>query len=234
MRAQIGEKSFLATWLLSLFLGMLGVDRFYLGKIGTGILKLVTLGGLGLWYLIDLIITLAGGAKDKNGNKLEGYNQHKVLAIIITIALIATSSIAGAINSHNLTSSYIEESIKKEVESTLTGTDKESTTTNNKDDTIRSWTEVAELSGSADKSSDTITLTGGRIRLTYSFQGDYIVGAIYLLEEGTDLQTDGGFPVVTISSPISDETILRKNAGDYYLHVSAANTNYTVKLEELK
>lgn len=43
------------TILLSVFVGQLGIDRFYLGYIPTGILKLVTLGGLGFWWLIDLI-----------------------------------------------------------------------------------------------------------------------------------------------------------------------------------
>ena len=54
------QKSFVVTWLLSLLLGTFGIDRFYLGKIGTGILKLITLGGFGLWTLIDLIITIVG------------------------------------------------------------------------------------------------------------------------------------------------------------------------------
>ena len=60
-------KSWLATLLLSIFLGELGVDRFYLGKVGTGILKLITLGGLGVWWLIDIIFTIAGTATDKQG-----------------------------------------------------------------------------------------------------------------------------------------------------------------------
>ncbi len=60
-------KSWLATLLLSIFLGELGIDRFYLGKIGTGILKLITLGGFGIWWIIDIILTIAGAATDKQG-----------------------------------------------------------------------------------------------------------------------------------------------------------------------
>lgn len=63
----LSPKSWLATLLLSIFLGEFGIDRFYLGKVGTGILKLLTLGGLGLWWLIDLIFVIAGAAKDKRG-----------------------------------------------------------------------------------------------------------------------------------------------------------------------
>ena len=46
--------------LLSFFVGSLGIDRFYLGCIGTGILKLLTAGGLGVWTLIDFVRILAG------------------------------------------------------------------------------------------------------------------------------------------------------------------------------
>ena len=63
----LSPKSWLATLLLSFFLGEFGIDRFYLGKIGTGVLKLITLGGFGLWWLIDLIFVIAGAAKDKRG-----------------------------------------------------------------------------------------------------------------------------------------------------------------------
>jgi TM2 domain-containing membrane protein YozV len=49
-------KKWIVTLLLSIFLGSLGIDRFYMGYIGTGILKLITLGGIGIWWLIDLIL----------------------------------------------------------------------------------------------------------------------------------------------------------------------------------
>ncbi len=61
------DKSFVAAVLLCFFLGPLGVHRFYLGKTGTGILCLVTLGGLGIWSLIDFVRLVVGSMKDKNG-----------------------------------------------------------------------------------------------------------------------------------------------------------------------
>lgn len=61
------EKGFVPTLLLCLLLGGLGIHRFYVGKIGTGILMILTLGGLGIWVLIDLIMIAVGSFKDKNG-----------------------------------------------------------------------------------------------------------------------------------------------------------------------
>jgi len=64
------EKSNTVALLLCFFLGFLGVHRFYVGKIGTGILMLVTLGGLGIWNLIDFVIIVVQKFTDKEGNTL--------------------------------------------------------------------------------------------------------------------------------------------------------------------
>ena len=61
------EKSFVTTIILCVLLGGLGVHRFYVGKIGTGILMLLTLGGLGIWALIDLIVIAMQNFKDSQG-----------------------------------------------------------------------------------------------------------------------------------------------------------------------
>ncbi len=60
-------KNFVAALLLCFFLGSLGVHRFYAGKVGTGILMLITLGGLGIWTLIDFIMIAVGSFKDSDG-----------------------------------------------------------------------------------------------------------------------------------------------------------------------
>jgi len=64
------DKLRLVALLLCLLVGMFGVHRFYVGKIGTGILQIVTLGGFGIWVLVDLILILLGAFKDKQGRPL--------------------------------------------------------------------------------------------------------------------------------------------------------------------
>ena len=65
------NNKWLVTLLLCLFLGGLGVHRFYNGKIGTGILQLITVGGCGIWTLIDLIMIITGNFTDKDGNPIK-------------------------------------------------------------------------------------------------------------------------------------------------------------------
>ena len=62
-----GTKSWVVALVLSFFVGVLGIHRFYVGKVGTGILMLVTFGGLGLWSLIDFIMIAIGKFTDKQG-----------------------------------------------------------------------------------------------------------------------------------------------------------------------
>ena len=68
---EYSDKGFVPAALLCFFLGVFGIHRFYVGKIGTGILMLVTLGGLGIWALVDLVLIIVGSFKDKNGLPLK-------------------------------------------------------------------------------------------------------------------------------------------------------------------
>ena len=68
------QKNWLTTLLLCIFLGGLGVHRYYVGKTGTGILYTLTAGLFGIGYLVDLIKIICGKFTDKNGNLIQRGN----------------------------------------------------------------------------------------------------------------------------------------------------------------
>ena len=64
------DSQWVVTLLLAFLLGVIGSHRFYVGKTGTGILMLLTFGGLGIWLLIDLILIITGQFTNKAGEKI--------------------------------------------------------------------------------------------------------------------------------------------------------------------
>ena len=71
---ETSPSSRLAVTLFAWFLGIFGVHRFYLGKIGTGIAMIFTIGGLGIWALVDFIMAVTGSMKDKKGKFIRSWN----------------------------------------------------------------------------------------------------------------------------------------------------------------
>lgn len=67
------DRRILPAFLLCFFLGVFGVHRFYAGKILTGLLELVTFGGFGIWWLVDMILIITGSFKDGDGRKITAW-----------------------------------------------------------------------------------------------------------------------------------------------------------------
>jgi TM2 domain-containing membrane protein YozV len=70
-QVETSDKNWSSAVILSLFLGFLGVDRFYLGYTWSAIFKCITFGGLGIWWGIDLTLLLTGSMPDAYGGKLK-------------------------------------------------------------------------------------------------------------------------------------------------------------------
>lgn len=103
----------------------------------------------------------------------------------------------------------------------------------------KQWVKVYSFSGVTDKTSPSFDLKGKgyNARMIYKYNNNGSEGgsmAIYLMDDGTDLDKDGGFPMInTEVSPITDTTALQKAAGKYYL-VVRANGTWNVSIEEMQ
>jgi hypothetical protein len=75
------DKSRAIALVLALVLGVFGAHRFYVGKIGTGLLMLVSLGGLGIWYLVDVVMIAAGGFRDAEGRLVRRWDPEELDAL---------------------------------------------------------------------------------------------------------------------------------------------------------
>jgi TM2 domain-containing membrane protein YozV len=72
-----------AVFFISLFLGFFGVDRFYIGKKISGVIKLLTLGGSGIWWLVDLFIIASGKSTDASKRKIRNTSKQRILAFVL-------------------------------------------------------------------------------------------------------------------------------------------------------
>ena len=92
------QRHFLAVFFISFMWGTFGVDRMYLGKWGTGILKLITFGGFGIWVLVDLVLIMAGTMRDKQGREMLQFAEYKAFAFKLVLIFAISLGVVVLIN----------------------------------------------------------------------------------------------------------------------------------------
>lgn len=91
---QTAQRHFLAVFFISFLWGTFGVDRFYLGKFWTGLLKLVTMGGFGIWVIVDLGLIMSGVMRDKQGREMLEAARYKAFAAKTVLIFSLTLGVA--------------------------------------------------------------------------------------------------------------------------------------------
>jgi TM2 domain-containing membrane protein YozV len=235
LAAPESSKSFLVTWLLSLLLGFFAVDRFYLGKVGTGILKLITFSGFGIWYLVDLILVLAGAQKDKQGLNLAGYAKYSKIAWIVTGALIVLSIITSAVNGGNASTESTGAPSSTTEQTTDSAPEPEpveevATATSWADDSFGTFDTIVQ-SGAGD---NIITLPAGVtaaiVTATHDGSRNFVINALDANNTATGdllVNTIGAYSGTTVYgfSAFSDATSLEINAdGNWTITIAPVST----------
>jgi TM2 domain len=112
------QRHFLILFFFSFMWGTFGVDRMYMGLYATGVLKLLTFGGLGLWSLTDMIVIMTGTFKDREGRVTLQFNEYRKFAsrtifwfTIILAVVILVNGILLILGIFQLTSSLSNGSI---------------------------------------------------------------------------------------------------------------------------
>lgn len=197
---------------LSVFLGFLGADRFYAGKHVTGALKLVTGGGLGIWWIVDIISVLAGRAGDKGKARYIAKKQHRAVAWALTATLFAGLIAAGAV-----ALTPVVAGTAASVKGTLQP----------QPAPAPEWAVLAEAAGTTEPVIFEVTTES--LRLTHDFPQPVYA---YLQKE-----TDAAAPAETVllqDAPSQGQQNMAVTPGRYRLVVRTEGTDWTLKAEEMR
>jgi hypothetical protein len=155
---------------------------------------------------------LSDGAK-KSSIK-EWAKKHKILStIIIIFAIIIIGNALGG-NKNNPSPQNNQANNQTDDQQTTTPAETKE----------KVWTSVFKTETNADKQTEGFNLQGGQQKIVYKNSGgQYSLCMVYIMKEGSTLEDNGGIPTVSINGDKTDETMMRKSNGEYYLDIKTAN-----------
>lgn len=206
-------KDFRHVWLVSLFLGFLGMDRFITGRYVTGALKLLTLGGAGIWWAIDLFLLAGGGAVDGGGHPFAGKKTHRLAAFAVSLLAVATLTAVVAPQ----VAPYAE-SLKREAVRTVTPPPP-----------APEWKLALDgTEGTGNGESVGFTVSGTKLRFLTEADG---MAFFYLHPAGAS--TEGTKPAISLQKAGTQNLVLDVEPGEYVITVLSPSAKWKISGEQL-
>lgn len=209
---------FRLAWLVSAVGGVLGADRFYLRRPASGTIKLLTLGGAGIWWIADMAAIASGHAVNNRGHGMTGRRSHRAVALTLTSFLAAgfLAVVGPPAWDHVPDPSVIREAIIAEL-------------TPPPPPPAPAWHHVQSFAGEASGETAAFAVTGQGLRVEYSISG---AGYIYLQRDGTDVVEDGGKPEIVTDGRDAGTLSIPVDPGNYTLIVQSGTTRWSFDVLE--
>ncbi len=205
---------FRLNWLLALFLGAFGVDRLHRGCLATGILKLVTLGGAGLWWAWDLLAVATGYAVDGRGHPLKGRPFQRLLATGVSLTVIAG---AGTV---------VASAVAPGVQELFAAAGRLTVSAVHSPRPV--WEPVARFADKGEGPTSPFIVAGDALTFKFTFDD---AAFVYLLPAGTAIVPDGSKPVISSIESAAGTVTIRVRPGDYLLYVQS-RSGWTIAVVE--
>lgn len=215
-----GTRPFLPVWVLSVAGGLYGLDRFVLGRPVTGVLKLATAGGLGIWWAADMFHIAFGGITDGSGRNLAGRIGERVFAVVVTCTLVTGFAVAAA--------PYAAAAFGQAAQAAGQLTAKVQDAVDPEPVPVPEWTEAARFHGDASATTGGFAVTGNAVRITYSTGGHALV---HLHPAGTSIQDSNG-PQWALEEASSGQWITPLEPGTYTFTVQTGQSRWNFSVEQ--
>lgn len=216
----VRSRSFIPIWMLSVAGGLLGLDRFAAGRAGTGVLKLVTVGGAGIWWAADMFHIAFGGFTDGLGRTMQGRAWQRVSAVAAT-GLLVTGCAVGA-------APYAADAFDRAAQAAGQLTGKVQDVVDPEPVPVPEWSEAARFQGEASAVTGEFTVTGNAVRIMYSVGGHAL---IHLHPAGTAIADSNG-PQWALEEASSGQWMTTLDPGTYTFTVQTGQSRWTFDVEQ--